>query len=50
MVTVAGDLEVKPLYSDDTVVLTVLAGVWYPLAIEKLIAAGTTATGILVVW
>ena len=46
MVDVAGNIVV--LLQDDSVntTLTVLAGIIYPLFVQKFVTAGTTATGI----
>ena len=48
--SVGGNLVVKPTYQGSNVTLPVTAGVWYPISFETMIASGTTATGIIVVW
>ena len=46
---VAGDVEFNDL-TDNTVILTCLAGVTYPYACRRILDANTTATGIFVLY
>lgn len=43
----AGDVTIRSVRSSADVVISVQAGVIYPVAIKKLRVAGTTATGIV---
>lgn len=50
-VGVSGNLQVQFVGDPDTnqpVLVGLAAGVWHPMQIQKVISAGTTATGILV--
>lgn len=50
MVGVSGNVSVNMSGSGSAVVLPLTAGQLYPIAVSRILATGTTATGIVAIW